>query len=315
MNKQTAKQAATKAEYKLSTKADSTLLDEVKDLVRKEKEIIIEVIEYLKEIEIRKLHLARGYSSMFVFATEFLGYSEAEAHIRIQAARLTQLLPEVTALIETGEMTLSVAATTQTHFRKENLRRKEKGQAALTIQEKREVLDLVSGSSRREAEQNLNIHFAQQSAKSLHFHASPELQEKIERLMGLMAHKNFERDLGKMVEILVDQELAKYEKRNSLSEKNMAMTHVEHLAQSSGVSYRSLYIPQKTRSLVWAKYKGKCTFTDPTTRRACESRHGIQIDHCHPFSKGGIGAVQNLTLLCANHNRWKADRHEVLSNL
>jgi hypothetical protein len=41
---------------------------------------VIEVIEYLKEIETRELHLARGFSSMFAFATEFLGYSEAEAH-------------------------------------------------------------------------------------------------------------------------------------------------------------------------------------------------------------------------------------------
>lgn len=144
----------------LSIKADSTLLDEVKALVRKEKEIIAEVIEYLKEIEVRKLHLARGYSSMFAFATDFLGYSEAEAHIRIQAARLTQTLPEVAEKIQSGELSLSVAAAIQSHFRKENIRRKEQGASSLSLHEKREVLDLVTGSSRRDAEHDLNIHFA-----------------------------------------------------------------------------------------------------------------------------------------------------------
>lgn len=73
--------------------SDRDLLGEVRSLVSREKEIVVEVIEYLKEIELRKLHLARGYSSMFAFATEFLNYSEAEAHIRIQASRLTQALP------------------------------------------------------------------------------------------------------------------------------------------------------------------------------------------------------------------------------
>jgi hypothetical protein len=57
----------------LSKKSDMTLLVDVKALVRREKEIVVEVIEYLKEIE-------------------------------------------VTNLIRSGEMSLSVAATTQSHF-------------------------------------------------------------------------------------------------------------------------------------------------------------------------------------------------------
>jgi hypothetical protein len=86
----------------LANKSDMTLLGEVKSLVQREKEIVIEVIEYLREIEVRRLHVARGFSSMFAFATDFLGYSEAEAHIRIQAARLTQALPEVADQIRSG---------------------------------------------------------------------------------------------------------------------------------------------------------------------------------------------------------------------
>lgn len=151
----------------LTTKSDVTLLDEVQTLIRREKEIVCEVIEYLKEIENRKLHLARGFSSLFAFAIEFLGYSEAEAHVRIQAARLTQSLPDGKTLIESGELSLSVAASAQSHFRKENLRRKEGGKPVLNLQEKREALELVSGASRREAEQNLNIHFAQQSKRNI----------------------------------------------------------------------------------------------------------------------------------------------------
>jgi hypothetical protein len=125
----------------LAKKSDMTLLGEVKSLVQREKEIVIGAIDYLREIETRKLHLARGFSSMFAFATDFLGYSEAEAHIRIQAARLTQALPGVADQIRTGKLSLSVAASAQSHFRKENLRRKEKGQIVLSVQEKHEALE------------------------------------------------------------------------------------------------------------------------------------------------------------------------------
>lgn len=300
--------------------SDNTLLDKVKGLDQREKEIVVEVIEYLKEIESRKLHLARGYSSLFAFSTEFLSYSEAEAHIRIQAARLTQSLPEVKSLIEAGEISLSVAASAQSHFRKENLRRKEQGKPLLNVQEKREVLELLSDSSRREAEHNLNIHFAQQSKKSLSFQVSPELEEKIERLLNLMAHRNFDRDIGRMVELLVDAELEKYElkfeteKSQNCSQGELAskLTIEPRHQNASKLGYRSVtrkrYIPRKTRTLVWAKYQGKCSYRDPLTGNACRSEHGIQFDHKLALARGGDHRPENLTLLCSAHNAWKGSR-------
>lgn len=270
---------------------------------------MFEVIEYLKEIEARKLHLARGYSSMFAFATEFLGYSEAEAHIRIQAARLIQTLPEVAAKIQSGELSLSVAAVAQSHFRKENLRRKEQGNSALNIQEKRKLIDLVTGATRREAEQNMNSHFAQPSMKTLHINATPELMDKIEKLLNLMAHKNFDRDIGKMIELLVDAELERFDLKLEKAMKSES----ENLKYEGGpvapeVTKRSRYISRRTRRLVWAKFKGECSYQDPIAGKKCQSKHGIQVDHRLAFSKGGSNRSENLTLLCSGHNAWKGTR-------
>jgi hypothetical protein len=172
--------------------------------------------------------------------------NKAEAHTRIKAARLTQVSPEASNLIQSCEMSLSVAATTQSHFRKENLRRKEQGKSSLTLEEKREVLDLVSGSTRREAEQNLNIHFAQTRVKNLSFQSEPELLEKITMLMDFMAHKNFDRDLAKRVELLVDQELSKYEKLKTPKDHLIPLVqgsiHRQNLRKRSWCSDRSEYI-------------------------------------------------------------------------
>jgi hypothetical protein len=189
---------------------------------------------------------------------------------------------------------------------------------------------LLAGASRREAEQSLNIHFAQQSAKTLAFFAGPELEQKLEKLMDLMAHKNFDRDLGKMVELLVDAELKRYQdkiEKAQLAAKDEQLDKVRGIQkQESGQTInvergkkkaadrrhraqgRNRYIPRETRRLVWAKYQGECSYKDPLSGKKCGSKHGIQIDHQHPISKGGAKELKNLTLLCATHNRWKGNR-------
>lgn len=314
-----------------------TLLGQVKLLVGKEKAIISEVIESLREIETRKLHLEGGYPSMFAFATDFLGYSEAEAHIRIQAARLSQSIPELPAMIQAGTLSLSVAAAAQSTFRKENIRRKEKCQASLSAQEKRQLIEDVSGLSRRKAEDIISSKFCQPKQKTIQIEASEALLEKINQLMDFMAHQNFERSHSRMFEILVDQELARWSKKlgecanqraNSETEKTsreitsnedrrieQSPAQDRSIEQSSSVgsvfeqsSKRSRYISNATRRLVWAKCKGKCSYQNPETGHQCRSTHGLQLDHKTAFSKGGSSKEENLTLLCSAHNLWKGVR-------
>lgn len=213
-------------------------------------------------------------------------------------------------------MSLSVAATAQSHFRRENIRRKEQGRSSLSVQEKRDLIAVVVGASRREAEHSINIQFAQPSMKKVSFEVGSDLEQKIERLLNYMAHKNFDRDLGKMIEVLVDAELIRYDKslginqkldknkEEVLAEDRACSDEVRKEERSVGSTYSAIsvrvhsrYIPRKIRSLVWAKYKGKCTYKDPRTGRICESEHGIQIDHRIAFAKGGEHLPENLTLL------------------
>src|SRR5690606_39702617 len=92
---------------------------------------------------------------MFAFCTRFLGYSEAEAHIRIQAMRLMKVMPVVEEKIKSGEISLSVAAQAQSHFRREDLKRKVEQKPKLSLAEKESVLQELNGTSTREAERKL----------------------------------------------------------------------------------------------------------------------------------------------------------------
>lgn len=69
---------------------------------------------------------------------------------------------------------------------------------------------------------------------------------------------------------------------------------------------RSRYIKTADRRLVWRNANAQCSYTDPVSKRRCTSRWKLQIEHCVPFAKNGANHAENLTLLCAAHNRLAA---------
>jgi 5-methylcytosine-specific restriction endonuclease McrA len=71
---------------------------------------------------------------------------------------------------------------------------------------------------------------------------------------------------------------------------------------------KSRAIPSATRTHIWQRDGGACTYTDPTTGHRCNSRHFIQLDHIHPVALGGTNEPENLRLLCGQHNRWRAEQ-------
>ena len=86
---------------------DQELLQNCKSQVRLEKAATSKVLDYLNEIDKRRLWIQEGYSSLFDFCMRYLGYSEGEANRRIQAARLSQKVEEVKTLLEQGQISLS----------------------------------------------------------------------------------------------------------------------------------------------------------------------------------------------------------------
>ena len=86
---------------------DRVLIEDTKILVTKEREVLVQLLHHLKEIDNRKLYSDLGYSSLFVYMTKGLGYSESAAGRRIQAARLLRSHPEIETKIENGSLNLT----------------------------------------------------------------------------------------------------------------------------------------------------------------------------------------------------------------
>ena len=94
------------------------LLLQTKNLVQKERQINIQVLQHLQEIEKRKLYLDRGFPSLFEYAVKELGYSHSAAYRRIKSMRLCRDIPQAASKIKTGSLNLTTASQLQTFFEK-----------------------------------------------------------------------------------------------------------------------------------------------------------------------------------------------------
>ena len=107
-----------------------------------------------------------------------------------------------------------------------------------------------------------------------------------------------------MLEIISDMALKQLEKRTSpkseVASEKVTSPEIVH------ASKRSRYIPVKIKNTVFQRAHHQCEFTTPNNKR-CESKHFLEIDHKHPYSHGGGNEIQNLQLLCRQHNQRKAE--------
>jgi hypothetical protein len=71
----------------LVSRSDDELLGRLADLVRESRRVEADLVAHIAEIDERKLFAREASPSMFAYCTEILHFSEAEAYLRIAAAR------------------------------------------------------------------------------------------------------------------------------------------------------------------------------------------------------------------------------------
>lgn len=91
------------------------------------------------------------------------------------------------------------------------------------------------------------------------------------------------------------------EAESSLNKAGSEPSSNEH----AGHSARS-HIPNHVRKAVAERDERCCTFVSPDGRR-CRSRRLLQIHHDKPWARGGTDTIDNLRLLCAEHNQLLAE--------
>jgi hypothetical protein len=106
--------------YRLGGLGDDQLLAALSGLVRRENDSLSDLLAHLAELEEREICIALGYSSLFAYCTEVLGFCKSSAGRRIAAARVCRDYPEAFARVANGELQLSVLCALRPHLNAEN---------------------------------------------------------------------------------------------------------------------------------------------------------------------------------------------------
>jgi 5-methylcytosine-specific restriction endonuclease McrA len=310
----------------LSARSDEDLLQGVATLTGSHRELTAKLVAHLGEIEERRLHLLRGFSSMFDFCTNELRFSEGEAFRRILAARLSRRFPVVLSLLASGGLNLSTL---------ELLRE------WLTDENHRELFEAAVGKSKREVRALVAAHFPRPDRPSrirratieplsearfvVEFTASEGLRQKLELCRDLMSHANPTRDLAVVIERAVDLWLARAKRpmRNGESLPGITNARGENptkepdscdrmsFASTVGGVHTDRTVPSRvTRSArrkVFERDGLRCLYISENGRR-CEARAFLELDHAVPKALSGSSDAGNLRVFCRAHNQLLAEQ-------
>lgn len=298
----------------LSHLKNEELLNETIALSEKVRQLTTKLLHYLKEIESRRIYAELGYSSLFDFAMRHLKFSSGEAHLRISAMRATKDIPEVAKKIESGELSLSVVAQTQSFIKQQNIQ---------DIDQKKELFRLIEGQTTREAERTLAALLPEGERKKSRLEErrlldqvfDHETQALLEQLIARFSNQkpkiSYNELVKEIAKIALDQTDPTKPKRYRFKRtQNGASTpRTRTLFQAPKVRPKRKSVSAKVKRLVWARDEGQCTYKDPKTNLQCQTKHFLEIDHIRPIAIGGTNCLENLRLLCRTHNQLMASRN------
>lgn len=292
------------------------LNETLQSLVRKERALLSEILWHIHEVDRRRLFLEMGFSSLFSYLTEFVGYSAGCAQRRIDAARLLQELPEVARMLESGQVNLSQVSLVQQSAREA----KKLHQVKISSELKQEVLLKLQHKNKAESQGLVSRSFdipvlvrtetKYQSDESVRIEMSFSKQQwqKIQQMQEILSHSVQGNDLSAAITYLAEKVIQKKYGKQKFAE-NFPVQLAHNLTSAAAVKIKTRqarrarqHIPSSIKRQVFSKYSC-CQYRDRQSGKICGERRYLQIEHIRPIWAGGSNDPNNLSLLCANHNR------------
>ena len=289
-----------------------------------ENRAIADIVLSLAEVDRRGVYRDAGYSSLFTFCTDCLGYSEAGAARRVRAARCLAQSPQIYQQLKDGAITLCSLSEVALVFTPEN---------------QELVLTAIQGASKREAQAIAQSFGAPKPAKrstirakkvlvtplaeyksseptppaelaseqlappvtesrySFSFEVSQEVMDLYTEARTIIGHSKPEQVFEKALRHFVKQ------KKQEPKVKSPSII----VKQDKQAAPKSRAIPLITRRAVLKRDSYQCSYCAADGTR-CRESVGLEIDHIKPFALGGTHAVENLRVVCRAHNGLYAEQ-------
>jgi 5-methylcytosine-specific restriction endonuclease McrA len=183
----------------LKSVSNSELYEEFKKLMQLENRTKVQIVEYVREIERRKLYIEHGYTSLFSFLTKGMGYAVASAQRRMDSARLLEAVPNLKEDLESGALNLTQVSMVAQSIRQ---KRKEEPGAKLNAEDKQELLNKIKNQDGQETQkilaQELNLEIKEYEKQKIQRDESLRLEITLskedaalfKRVRDLISHQN-----------------------------------------------------------------------------------------------------------------------------
>jgi 5-methylcytosine-specific restriction endonuclease McrA len=133
------------------------------------------------------------------------------------------------------------------------------------------------------------------------FTAEEETMHKLDRVRSLASHRlPMNAPLAELIDFMADYFL---EREDPIQRQERRKARAERQVTGNALvqSNHPRHIPAAIRDEVFVRDQ-RCTYVGPDGKR-CNSWHLLQVDHITPVARRGAAVIDNLRLLCAEHNR------------
>ena len=309
--------------------SDKKLVEVFGESVKEERKVTLLVLELVAEMDSRKLYLKHGYSSLFVYLTTELNYSEGATHRRIASARAVNAYPEVKEMLLDGRLSL----TNLSMLSKE-----------LTEENKDKLLSLASYKSTRELEKLLldykpakkkmrekikpvvvkkelrttplfDTKIKQESENHFRRRSSSQTQEVEKRLNLSFSVPEETQSLIDEAKQVLSGKLPKGASLEDLFVAGLESIIAGHKKKTKSLGTRksrkskkrTRHIPNDIRKAVLERDEYKCSFK-AENGKVCGCNWNIEVDHIVPFADGGEHLLENLRVLCGSHHQYVTEK-------
>jgi 5-methylcytosine-specific restriction endonuclease McrA len=311
---------------------DTELIEQTDALVLEERKITIQILRHLREIEVRRLFISLGFSSMYEYCLRRLKYSEGQAIRRLSSARLMTELPEIEKQIETGDLNLTNLSKIQSFVRAEK-----SASHSLNKVEKLQLISDLEHKSTREVERELIQRSYQPALLAEKFHRTvstlnqvvetvsiepadlysqqfskfetilgTEHQELLQEFRNLYAHELTDSSSHSVLVFLLEKAVQHKKKKLGLlptpSKDNASLPLAPKVDTSRNIMKQRHSLKISIKKKIWQRAQACCEHQDSKTNARCTSRYALEIDHIKPIALGGSNEIENLQLLCRSHN-------------
>lgn len=280
----------------ISQLSDQALLQQTLLLVKREKEILSDILLHLREVQRRRLYCELGYGSLFLYCVKQLGYSEDQTYRRINALKLVKEMPEIQEQISLGELSLSTLSVAQSLFKTD------------ARVDKKEVLQALRNKSKREAEKIVREFSAKipERKQELKLYLNQTQEEKWQAVKAKLAHCNLKDE--EIFEKLCDLFLAPKPAAKAKSIQPITSQPAPETAPISAPPRSSALFATKQPKSITAQIKRLVRVQSQNQCTNCGSKYALEIDHRLPRALNGTNHPANLRLLCKQCNQRAAIR-------